>query len=72
MKLTILVTCFNECSTINEILSRVEACSYEPQEITLIDNCSTDGTRDIFRKRPVLYSEQIIFHEKEPRKRCGA
>ena len=64
MKLTILVPCFNECSTINEILSRVEACSYRPKEIIVIDDCSTDGTRDILRKRPARYSEQIIFHEK--------
>jgi glycosyltransferase involved in cell wall biosynthesis len=64
MKLTILVPCFNECSTINEILSRVEACSYQPKEIIVIDDCSTDGTRDILRKRPAQYSEQIIFHEK--------
>jgi len=64
MKLTILVPCFNECSTINEILSRVEACSYQPKEIIVVDDCSTDGTRDILRKRPARYSEQIIFYEK--------
>ncbi len=64
MKLTILVPCFNECSTINEILSRVEACSYQPKEIIVIDDCSTDGTRDILRKRAARNSEQIIFHEK--------
>lgn len=64
MKLSILIPCFNECKTIEEILSRVDACAYQPKEIIVIDDCSTDGTRDILRKRPSRDSEQIIFHEK--------
>lgn len=64
MKLSILIPCFNECNTIDEILSRVEACSHQPKEIIIIDDHSTDGTRDILSKRPSRDSEQIIFHEK--------
>ena len=55
--------CFNECKTIDEILSRVEACAHQPKEIIVIDDHSTDGTRE-FCKRPHRDSEQIIFHEK--------
>src|SRR5476651_942581 len=64
MKLSILIPCFNEHKTIEEILLRVESCAYQPKEIVIIDDYSTDGTRDILRKRPSRDSEQIIFHEK--------
>jgi glycosyltransferase involved in cell wall biosynthesis len=64
MKLSILIPCFNERKTIEEILLRVEACAYQPKEIVIIDDYSTDGTRDILRNRPAQDSEQIIFHEK--------
>src|SRR5215468_10470700 len=63
-KLSILIPCFNEHNTIEEILTRVEACAHQPKEIIVIDDCSTDGTRDILRKRPLRDSERIIFHEK--------
>jgi glycosyltransferase involved in cell wall biosynthesis len=64
MKLSILIPCFNERSTIEEILSRVEACAHQPKEIIVIDDCSTDGTREILMKRPPCHSEQVIFHER--------
>jgi glycosyltransferase involved in cell wall biosynthesis len=64
MKLSILIPCFNERTTIEEILSRVEACGYQPKEIIIIDDCSTDGTRDILSKRCSNHSEKILFHEK--------
>jgi glycosyltransferase involved in cell wall biosynthesis len=60
VKLSILIPCFNECKTINEILSRVHACPHEPKEIIIIDDHSTDGTRDILSRRPHRDSEQII------------
>ena len=64
MKLSILIPCFNERRTIEEVLTRVEACAYQPKEIIVIDDGSTDGTRDILKSRPARNSEQIIFHEK--------
>jgi glycosyltransferase involved in cell wall biosynthesis len=64
MKLTILIPCFNERSTIEEILFRVQACEHQPKEIIVIDDYSSDGTREILSKRPFRASEQIIFHDK--------
>jgi glycosyltransferase involved in cell wall biosynthesis len=64
MKLSILIPCFNERNTIDEILSRVEACAHQPKEIIVIDDYSTDGTRDILSKRASRDSERIIFHER--------
>jgi glycosyltransferase involved in cell wall biosynthesis len=64
MKLSILIPCFNERWTINELLTRVQACLYRPKEIIVIDDCSTDGTRDILRSRQTNDTETIIFHDK--------
>jgi glycosyltransferase involved in cell wall biosynthesis len=64
MKLSIVIPCFNERKTIGEILSRVEACAHHPKEIVVVDDCSTDGTRDILRNRPSRDSERIILHER--------
>jgi len=64
MKLSILIPCFNECSSIEEILSRVQACAYQPKEIIVIDDKSTDGTREILINRSARNLERVIFHEK--------
>jgi len=63
MKLSIVIPCFNERHTIDDILARVEACGHEPKEIIVVDDCSTDGTREILRKRPTRPRETIILHE---------
>jgi glycosyltransferase involved in cell wall biosynthesis len=48
MKLSIVVPVYNEKHTINQVLERIEASPYE-KEIIIVDDCSTDGTRDMLR-----------------------
>ena len=64
MKLSILIPCYNERNSIEEILSRVEACAHQPKEIIVIDDKSIDGTREILINRSPGNSERLIFHEK--------
>ena len=64
MKLSILIPCYNEFNTIEEILSRVEACAHQPKEIIVIEDKSTDGTREFLIKRTPRNSEHFLFHEK--------
>ncbi|MGQ9626946.1 MAG: glycosyltransferase family 2 protein [Anaerolineae bacterium] len=69
-KLSVLVPVYNERETIQEILSRVEAVKLDgiTKEIIVVDDGSTDGTRDILRqeeKRPERTNEvKILYHEK--------
>jgi glycosyltransferase involved in cell wall biosynthesis len=48
MKLSIVVPVYNEKLTINQVLERIDKSPYE-KEIIVIDDCSTDGTREILR-----------------------
>jgi glycosyltransferase involved in cell wall biosynthesis len=48
MKLTIIITVYNEKSTILEAIEQARKLDID-KEIIVIDNCSTDGTREILK-----------------------
>jgi dolichol-phosphate mannosyltransferase len=45
-ELTVIIPCYNERNTVLEVIKRVRALPID-KEIIVVDNCSTDGTRDI-------------------------
>jgi glycosyltransferase involved in cell wall biosynthesis len=49
MRLSVVIPVFNERLTLPEILERVQAISI-PKEILVVDDGSTDGTRDVLRQ----------------------
>lgn len=60
--LSVVIPVFNEKGTIGEIIKRVEAVPID-KEIIVVDDFSTDGTRDILSKienRGI----RVIYHEK--------
>jgi len=46
MKLSVIITCFNEKATILKAIEEAKGLNID-KEIIVIDNCSTDGTRKI-------------------------
>lgn len=63
-KITVLIPIFNEVKTLEIILKKVEEanfCGLE-KEIILIDDFSTDGTREILEKLKDKYP--IFYHDK--------
>lgn len=60
MKLSIIVPAYNEIGTIAELVGRLEQLPLDT-EIILIDNCSTDGTREWIRDYPG--AARRILHE---------
>ena len=44
MRLSIIIPCFNERATIEQLLDRVAACPHEPKDIVVVDDGSSDGT----------------------------
>lgn len=61
--LSVLIPCYNEKNTINEVLDKVLSVEL-PLEIIVVDDGSTDGTRELLRARPENSKIKIIFHEK--------
>lgn len=68
MKLSVIIPVYNERDTILEIISRVQAVNLGPdweKELIVVDNCSTDGTRELLQSitatnaRIVLQSENM-------------
>ncbi len=63
MKLSIIIPVYNERSTLEEIIRRVRAVNLGQleREIVVVDDGSTDGTRDIIQKISDIH---YVFHEK--------
>ena len=64
MKLTIVIPCYNEKSTIETLITAVKNSPYENKEIIVVDDYSTDGTREILKDRFESLVDRIIYHEK--------
>lgn len=64
MKVSILIPCFNERDTIREIIARVLSANVPDKEIIIIDDGSTDGTREILQKEFTPSVARIIYHER--------
>lgn len=47
MKLSVVIPVFNEAKTIREIVERVQAVEPAGKELVIVDDYSTDGTRDV-------------------------
>jgi glycosyltransferase involved in cell wall biosynthesis len=50
LRASIIVPCFNERDTVGELIDRVHAVPIE-KEVIVVDDCSTDGTRELLEKR---------------------
>lgn len=61
MKLTIFICCFNEKATILKAIEEAKAINID-KEIIVIDNCSTDGTREILENLKSDKTLEIIFN----------
>jgi glycosyltransferase involved in cell wall biosynthesis len=65
MKLSIIIPCYNELATIDEIIDAVNNSPYPNKEIIIIDDYSTDGTRDKL-KNAIEGSgrvSQVLYHD---------
>jgi len=64
VKLSIIVPVYNEKRTILTVLKRVESAPYD-KEILVIDDCSTDGTREVLREideTRQIPSIRVLYH----------
>lgn len=63
MKLSIIIPCYNERTTLEELIGRVRAAEPESKEIILIDDFSTDGTRELIETKLVHQVDVLCLHD---------
>ena len=61
--LSVVIPCYNEKDNIIKIVERVRKAPVENKEIIIVDDKSTDGTRDILEKSVKPLVDKIIYHE---------
>lgn len=64
-KLSVIICCYNERPTIMEVIEKTQEVNLGPaweREIIVVDNCSTDGTRELLQtiEDPEI---RVVFHE---------
>lgn len=64
IKVSIVIPCFNEKNNIQEIIEAVIDSPVPNKEIIIVDDYSTDGTRDILQQQIAPLVDKIIYHEK--------
>lgn len=63
MKLSVVIPVHNEKKTLDEIIARVEAVNLE-KEIIIVDDASTDGTRQLLKKYEEREKFKVIYQQK--------
>jgi len=65
MRLSVIIPCYNELSTIDSIIDAVNGAPYPDKEIIIVDDFSTDGTREKLRDQIASLGlvHQILYHE---------
>lgn len=63
MKLSIIIPCYNELNTIETIIEAVNQASYPDKEIIIIDDCSTDGTREKLQNGLGAFVSLVLYHD---------
>lgn len=62
-KLSIVVPCYNEKDNIVNLVKRVIESPIENKEIIVVDDCSTDGTREVLENEVKPLVDKIIYHD---------
>ena len=63
LKLSIVIPIYNERETLETLIAKVNAVDYE-KEIILIDDFSTDGTREILKNFEDRENFEVHYHKK--------
>jgi len=63
LKISIVIPVYNERETLETVVAKVNAVDYE-KEIILIDDFSTDGTREILKNYENKENFQVFYHNR--------
>jgi glycosyltransferase involved in cell wall biosynthesis len=63
LKLSIVIPVFNERDTFENLLKQVQEAPVEDKEIIVVDDGSSDGTRDLLREKVEGQVDLVLYHE---------
>ena len=63
LRLSVIIPCYNEVKTISNVIERVKSCGLNT-EIIIVDDGSTDGTRELLKKELSKKVDIVLFHKK--------
>jgi glycosyltransferase involved in cell wall biosynthesis len=63
MKLSVVIPCYNERPTIEAVVDAVRSAPVENVEIIVVDDGSTDGTRELLKAKPPGWVDKIVLQE---------
>jgi len=61
MKISVLMPIYNEAELVEKVLERVRQMPAE-KELILVDDCSTDGTREILKREEGKPGTVVLYH----------
>jgi glycosyltransferase involved in cell wall biosynthesis len=64
MKLSVVIPCYNEKATIRALIEAVRAAPYPNKQIIIVDDGSTDGTRELLDSEIAHAVDAIILHDR--------
>jgi glycosyltransferase involved in cell wall biosynthesis len=64
VKVSIIIPCFNERQTIEQIVTAVRAAPIPNVEVIIVDDCSTDGTVEVLKEKLTTIADRIIYQPK--------
>ncbi len=59
---SVVIPCYNEHSTIEKVIKSVRDCGLRT-EIIVVDDCSTDGSRELLKSELFNKVDTILFHK---------
>jgi glycosyltransferase involved in cell wall biosynthesis len=67
MKLSVVIPCYNERSTIETVVEAVRSAPVDEVEIIIVDDGSTDGTRELLQTKPSGWVDKLVLQQRN----CG-
>ena len=64
MNLSVIIPCYNEVNTIEQVVQSVIDVIGDDGEIIIVDDCSTDGTRELLEQKINGTLARVIYQDK--------
>lgn len=64
MKLSVVIPCYNERPTIETVVETIRSAPVKEVEIIIVDDGSTDGTRELLQAKPPGWVDKIVLQQR--------